>query len=273
MALIQKRVWPSRVTLYNGTTRAGGNGGKGTVFKVSTNGTDYTVLKAFAAVSDNGVTGQIAMAQVPTRRCCSPAARSMGPPLRAELRATEGTDYTVLKNFLGMDVWPYQGYNPGGVNLHGGTLYGTAAGEPAMSGVLFKLGLGLALTIRQRQNEVVLRWPDATASLQAAPVVGGPFTNVPSALSPYTNTTFANHHYFSSPNGLGSFWFSTCDATMQGKWSLKGSVLDIDASLIAFGAVQRHGAQAIGCAFAIGDNGDHSLDSRTLADGHPRLPE
>ena len=45
-------------------------------------------------------------------------------------------------------------------------------------------------------GDVVLTWGDPAFSLQAGPAVGGPYTNVPGALSPYTNVVSGAQGYF-----------------------------------------------------------------------------
>jgi hypothetical protein len=45
-------------------------------------------------------------------------------------------------------------------------------------------------------NELVLNWTNAGFSLQTAPAVTGPFTNVPAATSPYTNDTSGSQQFF-----------------------------------------------------------------------------
>jgi hypothetical protein len=41
-----------------------------------------------------------------------------------------------------------------------------------------------------------LSWTNAGFSLQSAPAVTGPFTNLPAATSPYTNPLTASQHFF-----------------------------------------------------------------------------
>jgi uncharacterized repeat protein (TIGR03803 family) len=187
------RLTISDATVY-GTTWQGGSSGLGTVFKMYTNGTEYTVLKNFTQndgwssyagveASGGGLYGVTALGG------------SFGQGTVFRMNA-DGTDYTVLKNFSA--AYPFEGANPrGGLILRGRILYGTTEiGGGFNEGTVYKLALGLALTIQRMENGVVLSWPDATFSLEAAPVVSGPFTNIPGALSPYTNTIVGNQQYF-----------------------------------------------------------------------------
>jgi hypothetical protein len=45
-------------------------------------------------------------------------------------------------------------------------------------------------------NTLVLNWTNASLSLQIAPAVTGPFTNLPGAISPYTNALTAPQQFF-----------------------------------------------------------------------------
>jgi hypothetical protein len=51
----------------------------------------------------------------------------------------------------------------------------------------------LATTI---PNAVVLSWNDPTFTLQAAPTVSGIYTNIPGAISPYTNSLTGPEQFF-----------------------------------------------------------------------------
>ena len=45
-------------------------------------------------------------------------------------------------------------------------------------------------------NAVVLNWTDPAFALQAAPAVTGVYTNIPGALSPYTNPAAGPKQFF-----------------------------------------------------------------------------
>jgi hypothetical protein len=45
-------------------------------------------------------------------------------------------------------------------------------------------------------NQLVLSWTNAGFNLQSAPVVTGPFTNLPGATSPYTNALTGPQQFF-----------------------------------------------------------------------------
>jgi hypothetical protein len=52
------------------------------------------------------------------------------------------------------------------------------------------------LEIQFLSSDVVLQWTNSLFQLQAAPAPGGRFTNVPAAVSPYTNTVSGQARYF-----------------------------------------------------------------------------
>jgi hypothetical protein len=52
------------------------------------------------------------------------------------------------------------------------------------------------LNIQRLADKVVLSWTDTAFALQFAPAISGTFTNLPSATSPYTNTTSGGQQFF-----------------------------------------------------------------------------
>jgi uncharacterized repeat protein (TIGR03803 family) len=104
----------------------------------------------------------------------------------------------VFKNF---DPTLGDGTNPdGGLTLLGGELYGTTfAGGDLNEGTVYRqdLLLPIPLTIHLAGgNLAVLSWREPGFVLQAAPTVTGTYTNVPGAVSPYTNTITASEEFF-----------------------------------------------------------------------------
>lgn len=124
-------------TLY-GTTSAGGSGNAGTVFKMNTDGTGYTVLRNFAFANDGrqpyaGVTISGNTLYGTTYYGGSVSFRG-GTVFKVN---TDGSGYTVLKSF---DYYNEGGNIQGGLVLSGNTLYGTAAyGGSAYGGTVFKV--------------------------------------------------------------------------------------------------------------------------------------
>ena len=137
----------SNNVLY-GTTTRGGSFGNGTVFRINTDGTGYTVLKTFSPLVNNtnsdgafpqaGLTlsGNVLYGTTPN-------GGSSGNGTVFQLY-TDGTGYTVLWNFSSLDNTGgnSDGANPyAGLSLSGNVLYGTTLNGGAGSGTVFSLRL------------------------------------------------------------------------------------------------------------------------------------
>jgi uncharacterized repeat protein (TIGR03803 family) len=188
-----------------GTTTYGGAGGRGTVFSVNTNGTNFNTLYNFTAVSSTGTNNDGARPRtglVKSGNLLFGTAEYAGPGNSGTVfqMCQDGSGFTNLYSFA--PGTPPDGFhastNSDGVNpssrltLSGNTLFGTTyTGGPGAAGVIFALqGVpsgAIPLQITAQGNSAVLTWSDPTFSLQAASSLGGSFTNVPDALSPYTN--------------------------------------------------------------------------------------
>jgi uncharacterized repeat protein (TIGR03803 family) len=147
-------------TLY-GTTSQGGLSGNGTVFKVSTDGTDYTVLKHFPVTVNNGLgtstnsDGANPQADLTLSgttlygTTCYGGSSNYGTVFKVN---TDGTGFTNLHSFTAMSGPLHtdsDGANPqAGLALSGNTLYGTTAnGGSSSDGTVFKVdtdGTGFA---------------------------------------------------------------------------------------------------------------------------------
>ena len=112
-------------TLY-GTTGSGGGFGKGTVFKINTDGSGYAVLKEFDGSDGWGPQGTLVLSGTTLFGATS----SSGISDTIFKINTDGSGFAVLKEFDGSDGW----YPNGGLVLSGTTLYGTTAGEDFASG-------------------------------------------------------------------------------------------------------------------------------------------
>ena len=136
-------------TLY-GTTRGGGSSGEGTVFKVNTNGTGYTVLIRFAA-NGHPYAGLVLCSNelygTTFGDTMVPTAPGFGIVFKV---ATNGTGFTELKDFD--DNSGSDGMNPvGGLVLNGSTLYGTTSGSGYSGGTVFKVNTnGADFTVLKR---------------------------------------------------------------------------------------------------------------------------
>jgi uncharacterized repeat protein (TIGR03803 family) len=132
-------------TLY-GTTESGGSAGYGTVFKVNSDGSDYTVLYNFTNSPDGAGPYAGLTLSGSTLYGTTAEGGSSGSGTVFKIN-TDGSGYTVLKNFSGtgynFTISEYtntDGANPAGLTLSGNTLYGTAfAGGTSAQGTVFKI--------------------------------------------------------------------------------------------------------------------------------------
>jgi uncharacterized repeat protein (TIGR03803 family) len=183
-----------------GTAFHGGSAGQGTVFKINTDQSGFTVLHAFTGANAGSAgAGDLLLSGGKLYGATESGGTSnSGAIFQLDLATT---NFTVLKNFTG----GADGATPNlTLVLAGNTLYGTTqAGGLSDAGVVFSLALSstvtpIPLTIRGISHAVVLSWtdPSATFALQSAPLVTGTYTNVPGAASPYTNTISTATQFF-----------------------------------------------------------------------------
>ena len=204
----------SDATLY-GTTSDGGSNGVGTVFKMNTNGTDFTALTAFPAPPVIQISSCSSLCENPT--CGGGGHRVMPEPgpeagrLVLHGRAlygttkyggsagvgtvfkmhTDGSGYTVLKDFAG---YPSDGANPNmGLIWSDGMLYGmTDKGGGLDVGTIFSLAV-LELSIGWTNT-----WPQLSVSDGAGSHVTIEWVTTPNAnnnwqvVMNYTNILLTN---------------------------------------------------------------------------------
>lgn len=134
-------------TLY-GSASGGGNNGLGTVFKVNSDGSGFTVLKLFDAFSGSGSSpsGDLALSGSALYGTTSSGGTNGGGGTVFKMDL-DGTGFTVLKHFMRV-----RGESEGpraGLVLSGNTLYGTTAyGGSAGLGTVFKVNVdGTASTV------------------------------------------------------------------------------------------------------------------------------
>src|SRR5262245_13862189 len=126
-----------------GTTFSGGSSTNGTVFRISTNGFGYTLLKDFALTNGAGPRGDLLLVGTNLYGVTqSGGSAGLGTVFRL---STNGAGFTVLKHFTGSD-----GANPvASLALLGSSLYGTTyAGGNSSLGTVFKMnsdGSGFAI--------------------------------------------------------------------------------------------------------------------------------
>ncbi|MBW8863426.1 MAG: hypothetical protein JF609_00595, partial [Verrucomicrobia bacterium] len=131
-------------TLY-GTTFNGGTNGAGVIFSINTDGTDYTNLRPLSY--DDGAFPQSGLILLSNRLCgttftygraFNDASFGFGSVFTMN---TDGTDYTVLYRFSGLDMGSTDGGYPYDyLILSGNTLFGTTVlGGSAGDGVVYKV--------------------------------------------------------------------------------------------------------------------------------------
>lgn len=77
----------------------------------------------------------------------------------------------------------------------GGGIYGTTYYGGAGTGTVFALDLS-PVGVESAGGNVILIWNNPASSLQAAPAVGGVYTTIPGATSPYTNAITGPQMFF-----------------------------------------------------------------------------
>jgi uncharacterized repeat protein (TIGR03803 family) len=155
--------WPeaglvlSGSTLY-GTTYSDGSSGYGTVFKMNTDGTGYTVLKSFTGGDGGYPQGSLVLSD-------STLYGTAGSVFKVN---TDGTGYTVLKSFTGSYG------SRAGLVLSGGTLYGTTyLGGSSNAGTVFKMNTdGTAYTELKSFTGSDGKWPRARLVLSGGTLYG-----------------------------------------------------------------------------------------------------
>lgn len=190
-------------TLY-GTTVNGGAGTFGTVFRINTNGTGYSVLKNFAF--SDGASPGTSLAMAGSMLFGTTSGGGWGGGTVFGLRSN-GMEHAVLKYFppairnLGTDTYTNSdGARPqAGVLLSEGALYGTTYwGGGSGYGTVFKLDLTVPLQINRVGEKVVVSWTNSVLPfrLQSATEVTDAFADIPDAVSPYTNVITGSQQYF-----------------------------------------------------------------------------
>jgi uncharacterized repeat protein (TIGR03803 family) len=146
-------------TLY-GTARYGGNSsGHGTVFKINTNGTGFTVLHTFGSPPGDAAIPFFGLTLSGNTLYGTTVAG--GGPNNGTVFAigTDGTGYTILHSFTGLADGAAPGAN---LIVSGGTLFGTAGtGGSGGSGIVFAISLPVPppqLAITAVSGDAILTW-------------------------------------------------------------------------------------------------------------------
>jgi uncharacterized repeat protein (TIGR03803 family) len=187
---------------FYGTTSSGGTHGMGTVFQVTPGGALSTLVNFN---STNGASPSAALALGPDGNFYGTTFYGgtnsyFGGTI---FRVTTNSQFTSLYSFAGANNEAFTnacGANPSSTLTLApdGSFYGTAFQMgPNAKGTIFKLTiLPPALTIQSLPGSVVLGWDDPTYGLQTATNIDGAFTNIPFAISPFTNAILSNSQFF-----------------------------------------------------------------------------
>jgi uncharacterized repeat protein (TIGR03803 family) len=211
-------------TLYGtslyGEATASGRKGNGTVFRVMTDGSDYTTLYNFTpepSVTNSHGAFPVA-ALILSGNTLYGAAGAGGVSGNGTLFALniDGTGFTVLHSFAGFDSVlggpNSDGANPfGRLTLSGNTLFGTTAyGGSSGNGTVFKISFEPQLSVTPSADKIVVSWPTNYAgfdytgyTLQSAANLASPVwnTNLPAAVvingqNVVTNPVSAGQQFF-----------------------------------------------------------------------------
>jgi uncharacterized repeat protein (TIGR03803 family) len=187
-------------TLY-GTASAGGSAGKGTVFAVNTDGSNYTNLYNFTGGNDGAepAAGLILSGSTLYGTASEGGSSGVGTVFAVN---TNGTGFINLHTFTNSP----DGANPhSGLILSGNTLYGTASdGGSSGNGTVFSISLVSVsapprLTIISSGTNVILTWPaNATGfTLQSTTNLTAPAVWIPvTGQFKVTNSIFGTQKFY-----------------------------------------------------------------------------
>ncbi len=108
---------------------------------------------------------------------------------------TNGTDFTNIFSSSADDFGPNGGLLLAGQSFYGTTQYAGGNGV-GMVFAVNQVPLAAILSIQQMADAIILSWTNSNFALQSAPSLAGPFTNVPAAISPFTNAFSGSQAFF-----------------------------------------------------------------------------
>jgi uncharacterized repeat protein (TIGR03803 family) len=224
----------SHKALY-GTTSYGGPGGRGTVFKMNTDGSDYTVLRQFS-LGDGAPVSELTLSRNILYGTTSDWNANYGMVYKL---GTDGSDYTVLKRFTLQDGH----YPQGGLSLFNDQLYGTTYnGGSSNYGTIFRIntdGSGYIILKDFSGDDGAL--PHASMSLiggilYGATTGGGPSHGGTLFKLNTDGSDFTPFKYFTYSDGISPSSLILSSGTL-------------------FGTTFRGGNRNLGTVFRIGSNG------------------
>lgn len=186
-----------------GVARLGGQYGRGTAFRMTTNGV-LTVLANFNGTNGSNPEASLLLAADGSFYGTTYGGGTNGGGTIFNL-TTNGTITTCYA--FGITAWSGSGYtNATGAYLESpltfgpdGNLYGTTLnGGTGGYGTVFKLALASTsrLTIHLVAGKAVITWSHAGDALQVALEPAGPYSTVSGATSPYTNAINSSRQFF-----------------------------------------------------------------------------
>src|SRR5262245_45109023 len=232
-----------------GTTDTGGSGGSGTVFKLNTDGTGFTVLKNFSSPTTGASpSGGLIQGSDGILYGTTVTGGSAGGGTVFKLN-TDGTGFTLLANLSAATT----GSAPRGVLMEGldGALYGTASqGGTGASGTVFRLNRdGTGFSVLQHFTS------STTGKTPLAGLVQGPDGTLYGTTS--AGSPFLSGKVFSiQPDGSGFTVLLTLASgpdTSTGAFPLAGVIQGTDGAL--YGATWSGGSQQAGTVFKLNTDG------------------
>ena len=200
----EKELTPVGNTLF-GVTNQGGTAGTGTIFKINTAGTGYSVIYSFESTAGNGGSPSSPLFPLGNRLIGSTDPLHAPIPGLVYSIRDDGSDFVVLYRFNGSNT---EGREPGGSfsamgpNLFGMAQFGGTSG--VNGGVIYSLLLPLNIT-------AVNYSPGGSFSL-----TGQTFSNCPLTIQIFSNLQDdpAESHQISS-DSAGNFQFGDMDAASE----------------------------------------------------------
>jgi len=190
-----------------GTAVNGGASGNGTVFRLGTNGAGFATLHSFSQFNSGNATTDGAN---PSASLLLVNSALYGTALRGGTGASgaifklnlDGSGFTSLYNFSSIPSGVStnsDGANPSSsLVFSNNTFYGTAGNGGAYGeGTVFSLRVldPIPLSFQFLNRALVLTWTNPVFALQSATSLLGTYTNVPGAVSPYTNVIGAQRFF------------------------------------------------------------------------------
>ena len=203
-------------TLYGFTAKGGVSNG-GTVFKLGTNGTGYSVLRQITSAADGFeplgppvVKGPIIYGYAPLGGVSNAGT--------AFLLNTNGTGFTVLRNFSGLTDGGLPFTSP---TLVGSTLYGsTLSGGAGGGGVVFQLPATVSQYYFQNAAGSVVGWVlDAAGHYQASRLLGAAGVWRLKTVGDL-NGDGLGELLFQAPNGDLAVWYVYADGSLRSSAAL-----------------------------------------------------